>query len=66
MIYNADETSLLVKSPMKPYMIFHKEKCKPAIHVNSVFASTVVFLGFTLNINLCKIKNIKTKKKKKY
>jgi hypothetical protein len=45
MIYNIDETSLLLKKPTLPAMVYSKSGLKPAIHIPKLFTATAVFIG---------------------
>jgi hypothetical protein len=46
-IFNIDETSLLIKQPRKPYLLFEKDGEKPVFHIpKPIFSCTAVFCGF--------------------
>jgi hypothetical protein len=47
LIYNVDETSLLIKSITPPTLVCNKSKCPPAYSPPvKIFSCTCVFIGF--------------------
>lgn len=56
LIYNIDETSLLIKKPVLPSMAYCKNFVKPSYQIDRIFSATAVFIGFSIYLLLfCKI-----------